>query len=166
MSLDDEFKLTFYLSINHQVLAPCLKFGIIYKNKHYKEDTIMSYGGLTRAEHLNQGGQQDVLHHGTNFYTVFNNLERKRLLQNNAKGLTYKQIHDIFLGTYRGILKREHGKIIRPDYDANASMLVGLYMQGWDFQNLLIYLGRLNINGLTLSKSGSILDAVNFIEVK
>ena len=88
--------------------------------------------------------EEEVTKNMVNFHKEYSNSEQDQILSTNAHGMSRKAVERIFLGSFPGRQRHSNKR------DVNALALSLLWVQGWDFRNLLGMLERLNLSDTTI----------------
>lgn len=88
--------------------------------------------------------EEEVTKNMVNFHKEYSKSEQDQILSTNAHGMSRKAVERIFLGSFPGRQRHSNKR------DVNALALSLLWVQGWDFRNLLGMLERLNLSDTTI----------------
>jgi hypothetical protein len=102
----------------------------------------------------NQESKEKQVPKGLNLFNEFTLAQRETIFITNARTLSLGTINDLFIGTYRGLHAHDAaGKIIYPNYEKNAKVLLTMYNKGWDFRTLIGLLERVNHHAINLESN-------------
>lgn len=88
--------------------------------------------------------EEEMTKNMVNFHKEYSKGEQDQILSTNAHGMSRKAVERIFLGSFPGRQRHTNKR------DVNALALSLLWLQGWDFRNLLGMLERLNLSDTTI----------------